>query len=833
MSIHNIAFSSISYANSDNIRYQATNMEAAKGMGISVEELKNLSLNPENRGSIAFTRLNAENSSLYFGGGEDLGQAVQTTSKVNQYTRMDLPESVFHDTTGAKINIDGKKYSLNREILKQDIQFHDWMKEYAQNIKDTLPEGAVLPKGTQELLDAPSTDQMAAAARARLLEAGRDGPYEGLRIASMNLSEGQQGDKVYDFLYLEDGVEKRIGIRPEGLAPHIEQAKKDIPFSGNSFSKKIGFQDSIIPQTLSSMDDSARPSISVTRPVSQHGISRDGFFKLGDSAKDLVDADMVDATNKSIAELDFSGASYMKKEAGSSTLKNIGSVRGFQDNLTGFITTHDVANATLHPGALSGRPGQMAASSFSLATHNIDLNDFARYINAENFDIPNMTAQQLGRFEGLNFSANWFNRSALEAHGHTNDVLQKMRPLQTALHEMGHTGSRVSGADASDNAINRLTASLNAPQRNLTTIKSDYFNLVRERAFEEARAETFSYSALGKTSVGQEYLQHLRTADLTKDVTDKAIRANTFTGTAYYNFNQLSTQGFDTYSDMGSGIRNMLTSLGENVDDLTLRANILGTGSILGATGFGEYSEFFEPIRDKLIEKNRQFILDNHGQEYVDIFDDALKVGQENRFSLSGIETTVPPTTATGTIAAPTVDDADVSAKVADNQTLKETPPKKKGPSNIGKPSGDIRTSPTNIGADPASGGKATSPTVTPSGTPHNAATTQNLTTKNTNPTTTGPKTQAKINSQTTASGASTATNRPAGPGSTKKARDLIDNGLRTAQDLAGGNARLMGIAGVAGLLGVGVMASRNRTKQNPGTERGTYMDESRRKMQY
>jgi hypothetical protein len=84
-------------------------------------------------------------------------------------------------------------------------------------------------------------------------------------------------------------------------------------------------------------------------------------------------------------------------------------------------------------------------------------------------------------------------------------------------------------------------------------------------------------------------------------------------------------------------VQDYLRGLGTNVEDLTLRANILGTGSILGATDFGDYSEHFDPLREGIISKNREYILANHGQEYVDVFDDALKVGQENRFSLSGV----------------------------------------------------------------------------------------------------------------------------------------------------------------------------------------------------
>lgn len=232
MSIHNIAANSIGYANAENIRLQSVNPAAAESMGISPQKLSELSLNPENRGSIAFTRLNAKTSSLYHGGGEEIGQAVQTTDKITNYTLMDLPDSVSHDSTGPKIfDHYGKKRSLTKEVLKEDVQFHDWMKEYAQNTKDTLPEGSILPKGTQELIDAPSTNQMVAAARARLSEIGDSGAYEGLKITSMNTSNLHEVGEVYTYSYLENGIEQEKLFRAEGLAPHIEQAKKDFPFT--------------------------------------------------------------------------------------------------------------------------------------------------------------------------------------------------------------------------------------------------------------------------------------------------------------------------------------------------------------------------------------------------------------------------------------------------------------------------------------------------------------------------------------------------------------------------------------------------------------------------
>lgn len=164
------------------------------------------------------------------------------------------------------------------------------------------------------------------------------------------------------------------------------------------------------------------------------------------------------------------------------------------------------------------------------------------------------------------------------------------------------------------------------------------------------------------------------------------------------------------------------------------------------------------------------------------------------------------------------------ASSVIDDTIAPEKP--KSGPLKVGT-SADVRTSPSDIGADAASsGGK-----VTASGATHTVADTVDLTTNNTNPSTTQPKAQAKIDSQNTAGGRTAGTQRPSGPGPIRKSKDMLDNGLRTAQDLAGGNARLMGIAAAAGLLGIGVVASRK--KNNPAPDRGTYLDQSRRDLGY
>ena len=62
------------------------------------------------------------------------------------------------------------------------------------------------------------------------------------------------------------------------------------------------------------------------------------FFKLGRSAASEVEQDLVDSTNRSLSELNFDNASFMQRSGrGNNSVRKIGDVRGFDDNITGFI----------------------------------------------------------------------------------------------------------------------------------------------------------------------------------------------------------------------------------------------------------------------------------------------------------------------------------------------------------------------------------------------------------------------------------------------------------------------------------------------------------------
>jgi hypothetical protein len=262
MSIYDIARGAIGYANAERLRLQSSpgnvaNQAAAEGMGITPKALQDLVLNSNNRGSIAFTNLSRETSSFYSGGGESMGQAIQTTDQVSRYTRMTLPESVFYQGSGPVVNDNlGKPMGLTESTLKNEASFHDWMKEFAQNVKDTTPEGTTLPKGTQELLDLGTVNQMNAAAESRLIEAGI-ADRENLQFKGITQLEGRN---AYLFTFTKEGQDGGTHtLREQGLLPHIQEVKKNIPPTPNRFTSKITPVSQIGERTDNLIPTSSKP----------------------------------------------------------------------------------------------------------------------------------------------------------------------------------------------------------------------------------------------------------------------------------------------------------------------------------------------------------------------------------------------------------------------------------------------------------------------------------------------------------------------------------------------------------------------------------------------
>lgn len=156
LDIYGMAEGSIAYANAARLQTQADRaMDIATKFGMNPQAFHSMIKSGNYEGSVVFGRLPKISAAGYIGG-ESAGEAVQSVDDVVPYRIMSLPENVTHTVSGAKINYSGGVSApLTREGLR-DPQMHDWMKSYAKNLKETIGENATLPKGTQELLDAPT-----------------------------------------------------------------------------------------------------------------------------------------------------------------------------------------------------------------------------------------------------------------------------------------------------------------------------------------------------------------------------------------------------------------------------------------------------------------------------------------------------------------------------------------------------------------------------------------------------------------------------------------------------------------------------------------------------
>lgn len=152
--------------------------------------------------------------------------------------------------------------------------------------------------------------------------------------------------------------------------------------------------------------------------------------------------------------------------------------------------------------------------------------------------------------------------------------------------------------------------------------------------------------------------------------------------------------------------------------------------------------------------------------------------------------------------------DATAAAKIESNIA----PPVAKKPSNLGKKT-DLRTRPNPKGTDIAA------PKVTPHGQVKPPTSVREPVTKVTDSTTAASKTQAKVTSQTVASTDDAVQAVTNVKRVSQRGKTLLDNGMDTAKNLASGNARTMGIAGAAALLGVGAFGMRRRSQEDIETK--------------
>jgi hypothetical protein len=193
--IYEMATGSITYANAQRLQTQADRaMDIAPKFGMNPQEFHSMVKSGNYEGSVVFGRLSKDITAGYVGG-ETLGQGVQAVDEVTPYRVMKLPSNIEHHPGGARVVLaDGSKSTLTKEYLQQP-GFHDWMKGFVQNLKETLPEGAPLPRGAQELLDAPFIDEGTTALQ-KYLENKYPGKYPNAAVTSiMPDAEGTIGFK--------------------------------------------------------------------------------------------------------------------------------------------------------------------------------------------------------------------------------------------------------------------------------------------------------------------------------------------------------------------------------------------------------------------------------------------------------------------------------------------------------------------------------------------------------------------------------------------------------------------------------------------------------------
>lgn len=180
--IYEMAAGSITYANAERLQTQADRaMDIAPKFGMNPQEFYSMVKSKNYEGSVVFGRLPKDITAGYVGG-ETAGEAVQAVDEVIPHKVMKLPTNIEHHPGGARVILaDGSKSTLTKEYLQQP-EFHDWMKDYARNLKETIGENAPLPKGTQELLNAPTFAEGNAALTQYL-----EGKYPG-RFSNTNLT---------------------------------------------------------------------------------------------------------------------------------------------------------------------------------------------------------------------------------------------------------------------------------------------------------------------------------------------------------------------------------------------------------------------------------------------------------------------------------------------------------------------------------------------------------------------------------------------------------------------------------------------------------------------
>jgi len=188
-------------------------------------------------------------------------------------------------------------------------------------------------------------------------------------------------------------------------------------------------------------------------------------------------------------------------------------------------------------------------------------------------------------------------------------ALMNRKVLKATLHEIGHGVSEKAGlgnregeeirgrlyslyARAKEAKDSGDVVELNRLKGEIDTATAD---LMRAKALEEARAESFSYGVLPDTELGRKMLEETKSAEFKDAVKGSAVsdstRQSTFAATRYYHLTgeeRFSTPFSGYYGDAGLGEGGKYQELfgDDAVKQARTTADVVGSGTILRSSRF-------------------------------------------------------------------------------------------------------------------------------------------------------------------------------------------------------------------------------------------------------
>lgn len=249
--IYDVAFNAIRYADHKrdlSLMKDAGGLDIAKAHGLSFDQFEKAMRSPEQRGSIVFSRLDPNWTEAFSEVNSAAKSGLQTALEVEPYRVQQIPD--FIDTRGgsiSKILTDStgkviKKEGLILSQLSSDESMYDWMKTFAQNVKDTMGPNATLPAGTQELIDAPTRDEANAALRKYLTGKYGEDYHAGSKITKVIPDEN--GLLTYTFDGAEEG--KTYRVRMSSITDNLSRQEAPSAINLGSKVKKNDFVPKLI-----------------------------------------------------------------------------------------------------------------------------------------------------------------------------------------------------------------------------------------------------------------------------------------------------------------------------------------------------------------------------------------------------------------------------------------------------------------------------------------------------------------------------------------------------------------------------------------------------------